>query len=191
MLRHLQIAVLATFVAVGFVAHAEDSVDQNFLKTYKISSEDLLEVSVWKEPDLQRTVVVRPDGGITMPLVGSVQAAGLTTEELQAVLTEKIDRYIPDPVVTVSVQEIRGFKIYLSGEVNQPGEYLVGRYVDVLQALTMAGGLTPFADKSNVQIRRRVNNVEQIFEFNYNEVQKGKALSQNIILQPGDTIIAR
>ena len=167
-----------------------ESSGRNFFESYKISAEDVLEVAVWKEEDLQRTVVVRPDGGITMPLIGSVQAAGLTTDELQSLLAEKIDTYVPDPVVTVSVTEIRGFKIYIVGEVSSPGEFLLGRYVDVLQALTMAGGLTPFANKSDIKILRREIGGEKIFRFNYNEVLKGKRLEQNIRLEPGDTIIA-
>lgn len=156
---------------------------------YRINAEDLLEVSVWKEEDLQKTVIVRPDGGITLPLIGNVQAAGKTTQELQETLTSKLDEFIPDPVVTVSVAEIRGYKIYITGEVANPGQYLIGSYVDVLQALTMAGGITPFADRSDIRILRRIGSAESIHRFNYNQVQKGRRLEQNIVLRAGDTII--
>ena len=162
---------------------------QGATEAYRINSEDLLEISVWKEEDLQKTVAVRPDGGITLPLIGNVQAAGMTTEELQQALTEKLDEYIPDPVVTVSVAEIRGYKIYITGEVQNPGEYLMGTYIDVLQALTLAGGVTPFADKNDIRILRRNGASESILKFDYNQVQKGRKLEQNIILKAGDTII--
>ena len=189
-MKYIALIAGALLSVLSPLVGAEEVAGAAFSNDYKISSEDILEISVWKEEDLQRTVTVRPDGGITMPLIGSVHAAGLTTEELQQVLTTKIDAYIPDPVVTVSVAEVRGFKIYVSGEVANPGEYLIGRYVDVLQAITMAGGLTPFAKRSDIRILRREEGKEAMFYFNYNQVQKGKRLEQNILLQPGDTVIA-
>ena len=110
---------------------------------YQIGPEDVLEISVRRADSLQREVLVRPDGGISFPLVGDVQAAGKTPEELQAVITERLQRYIPKPVVTVTAKEVAGYRIYVLGQVNNPGQFVVGRYVDVLQALTLAGGLTP------------------------------------------------
>ena len=156
---------------------------------YRINPEDVLEISVWKEEDLQKTVTVRPDGGITLPLVGNQQAAGKTTSELQADLTEAIDEFIPDPVVTVSVAEIRGYKVYITGQVTQPGEYLMGSYIDVLQALTMAGGVTAFADQNDIRIIRRQGGRTETLKFNYAQVQKGRNLEQNIVLKAGDTIV--
>src|SRR5690606_28119668 len=127
---------------------------------YEIGPEDLLEISVWREKDLQREVLVRPDGWITFPLVGPILAAGKTTQQLQAEITERLQKYIPNPVVTVTVQKIQGLKVFVLGRVEKPGEYVVGRYVDVLQALSLAGGLTPFANADEIKILRRENGRE-------------------------------
>ena len=156
---------------------------------YEIGPEDLLEISVWREQDLQREVLVRPDGWLTFPLVGNIRAAGKTTQELQAEITAKLRKYIPDPVVTVTVKKVQGLKIFVIGRVGKPGEYVVGRYVDVLQALTLAGGLTPFADADAIKILRKEGGRERIIPFNYTEVTRGRNLEQNIRLQAGDVIM--
>ena len=157
--------------------------------SYRIGPEDVLVISVWKEEALQREVLVRPDGWISFPLVGDVQAAGRTTKELTNEIRVRLTRYIPDPVVTVTVKEIAGNKIFVIGRVNKPGEYVIGRYVDVLQALALAGGLTPFAVEKKIKIVRKRNDKEVVYRFNYAEVEKGKNLEQNIILQGGDVVI--
>ena len=156
---------------------------------YRISAEDLLEISVWKEEDLQKEVIVRPDGGISFPLAGDVQAAGLTPEELERSISQGLQEFIPDAVVTVSVVEIRGLRIYVSGNVASPGQYTVGRYVDVLQAITLAGGLTPFADRNSIRVIRRDEEGERVFKFNFGQVQRGVKLEQNILLQPDDVVV--
>jgi polysaccharide export outer membrane protein len=156
---------------------------------YRISAEDLLEISVWKEEDLQKEVIVRPDGGISFPLAGDVQAAGLTPYELEQSISQGLQEFIPDAVVTVSVLEIRGLRIYVSGNVTAPGQYTVGRYVDVLQAITLAGGLTPFADKNSIRVIRRDEGGERVFKFNFGQVQRGVKLEQNILLQPDDVVV--
>lgn len=156
---------------------------------YRINPEDVLEISVWKEPDLERSTVVRPDGGISFPLVGDLMAAGKTTGELTAELAQAIDAYVPGAVVSVSISEINGLRIFVTGKVRSPGEFLVGRYVDVLQALTLAGGLTPFADAKKIRILRRGNGGEQVFLFNHDQVRRGNKSEQNILLQPGDTVV--
>jgi len=156
---------------------------------YKLAPEDVLEISVWKEEGLQREVLVRPDGLLSFPLVGSLQAAGQTPEEVRAQLIEKLKKYIPDPVVTVSVTSVAGNKIYVLGKVNRPGVYNVGHYVDVMQALALAGGLTPFAAANNINILRRSDGEQQSFGFKYGEVEDGEALQQNIILKSGDVVV--
>lgn len=156
---------------------------------YKISAEDVLDISVWREPDLQRQVIVRPDGGISFPLVGDIEAAGKTPAELQNALVARLETYIPDAVVTVSVVELRGLRIYVTGKVRNPGQYLVGRYVDVLQAITLAGGLTPFANQRDITIRRREDGREVVYEFDYTEVERGRNLSQNIQLRADDVVV--
>lgn len=156
---------------------------------YEIGPEDVLEISVWKEKDLQREVLVRPDGWLTFPLVGNVKAAGKTAQELEQEIRLRLRKYIPDPVVTVSVLKIQGLKIFVIGRVEKPGEYMVGRYVDVLQALTLAGGLTPFAKESEIKILRKQGDKEVVIPFDYGAVKRGRQLDQNITLKSGDTII--
>lgn len=155
---------------------------------YSIGPEDMLEVSVWREEDLQRQVLVRPDGKISFPLAGDIPAAGRTTEQVQQDISERLKRYIPEPVVTVTVVTIGG-KIYVIGQVSNPGAYVIGRYVDVLQALTLAGGLTPFASENKIKVLRREGGREVVFPFEYADVKKGKNLEQNVILRGGDTVV--
>lgn len=155
---------------------------------YRIGPEDMLEISVWREEDLQRQVLVRPDGKISFPLAGDIPAAGRTTEQVQQDISERLKRYIPEPVVTVTVVTIGG-KIYVIGQVSNPGAYVIGRYVDVLQALTLAGGLTPFASENKIKVLRREGGQEVVFPFEYADVKKGKNLEQNVILRSGDTIV--
>lgn len=156
---------------------------------YEIGPEDVLEISVWKEKDLQREVLVRPDGWLTFPLVGNIKAAGKTAHELEQEIRLRLRKYIPDPVVTVSVTKIQGLKIFVTGRVSKPGEFMVGRYIDVLQALTLAGGLTPFAKESQIKVLRREGNKEIVIPFNYSEVKSGKRLEQNIKLRSGDVVV--
>ena len=137
---------------------------------------------------MQLQVLVKPDGGITFPLVGDLHASGLTTAELTEQLKQKLKRYIPNPVVTVSVMNSVSNKIYVVGKVNRPGEYKATHYMDVLQALSLAGGLTPYADSNDIKIIRRQNGKEKVFDFNYNKVISGKKLEMNILLEAGDTI---
>ncbi len=158
--------------------------------SYRIGPEDVLMISVWKEAELQREVLVRPDGGISFPLAGDLVVAGKTTQEVELEITRKIRRYIPDAVVTVSVKTISGYTIYVNGKVNNPGKFTLGSYVDVVQALTLAGGLSPFAKEGSILIQRRDQNGSiTVFPFNYKEIRKGKNLQQNIILQSGDVIV--
>jgi len=156
---------------------------------YQIGPEDVLDIAVWKEKDLQREVLVRPDGWLTFPLVGNVEAAGKTAYQLEQEIRQRLRKYIPDPVVTVSVKKIQGLKIFVIGRVGKPGEYVVGRYVDVLQALTLAGGLTPFAKESNIRVLRKQGGKEVVIPFDFSEVKKGKRLEQNITLRSGDVIV--
>ena len=177
---------LAAVMFAGSVYATGMDVDLN---TYKIEPEDVLEIHVWKEEELQKEVVVRPDGGVSFPLVGTVHAAGKTTSELESALVKQLSEYIPDVVVTVAVKELNGLRIYVNGKVKNPGEYELGRYVDVLQALSLAGGLTPFADGNDIRILRREEGREVMFRFNYGQVQKGRKLEQNIVLQPNDIVL--
>jgi polysaccharide export outer membrane protein len=154
-----------------------------------VQPSDLLQVSVWREPELTQQVVVRPDGGFSFPLVGEVNAVGKTVEELRRELAEQLGGFIPDVVVTVSVLEIRGNKIYVIGQVNQPGEFIVNPRVDVIQALSLAGGTTAFASPSQIFVLRRDNAQQRRLPFNFDAVLRGRDLEQNILLRSGDVVV--
>ena len=156
---------------------------------YRIGPEDVLDISVWKEEELQREVLVRPDGGISFPLAGNVQVEGKTPLEVEQDITVKIQKYIPEAVVTVSVKTVSGYTIFVNGKVKSPGKFVIGRYMDVMQAITLAGGLDTFADEDKIKVIRRQNGKQVVHQFKYNEVKKGNNLDQNIILQSGDVIV--
>lgn len=156
---------------------------------YTVKAGDLLSISVWKEPDLQREALVRPDGSFSFPLVGEVDARGKTVADLNKLVMQRLGKYISDPVVTVTVQEVKGNKIYVIGQVNRPGEFVVNPSVDVMQALSMAGGTTPFASLGDIVILRRTANGKTALPFRYNDVARGKKLEQNIDLQSGDVVV--
>jgi len=173
----------------GLSAHAANQSQAAVDANYKIGPGDVLSISVWKEEGMQLEVLVRPDGGITYPLAGEVQAGGLTPKALTDVLVQKLKKYIPHPSVTVSVLKSVSNKIYVIGKVNRPGEFTATGYMDVLQALTMAGGLTPFADSDEIKIIRRTESGTKMKLFDYDEVISGERLDMNIILKAGDTVV--
>jgi polysaccharide export outer membrane protein len=157
--------------------------------SYRLGAEDVMLISVWKDEQLTREVVVRPDGVFSFPLVGDIQAEDHTVEEIRADLVKRLTKYIPNPNVSVSVTKVLSYKVYVVGRVNKPGEYLLGHYTDVLQALSLAGGLTPFAAENNIKIVRRIKRHQQTFPFRYGDVRKGNDLEQNILLQRGDVVM--
>jgi polysaccharide biosynthesis/export protein len=156
---------------------------------YILGPGDTLFVSVWKDPAMTQTVPVRPDGKISFPLIGEIQAGGRSVAQVKAEMEEKISRYVPDPVLTVGVQEIRSMLIYVIGRVNSPGRFAINSNLSVLQALAMAGGCNPFADTKNIRVFRKAGNQTLIIDFNYNEVSAGKNLDQDIMLERGDVIV--
>jgi polysaccharide export outer membrane protein len=156
---------------------------------YKLQPGDLLTVNVWKETDLQSDVLIRPDGGISFALAGDMPAAGLTTDELRAELETRVRKLVPDAVVTVSVKSPNGNRIYVIGKVNHPGDFPLLRPIDVLQAISMAGGVTPFANTDKIRVLRREGSEQSSVRFRYGDVAKGRHLEQNILLQSGDTVI--
>jgi len=157
--------------------------------SYRIQAGDLLFVSVWKEQELQGDVLVRPDGGISFPLAGDMSVAGISIEELRATLVERLLKYIPDPVVTVAVKQIGGNKIFVVGKVNRPGDFPLNRPLDVMQALSLAGGATPFAAINDIHVLRRRDGKQQAIKFRYGDIEKGKSLEQNMLLESGDTVV--
>ncbi len=158
-------------------------------KTYIIGEQDVLSIDVWKEKDISQTVVVRPDGKITIPLVDEVYVVGLTPVQLQSLLEDKLKPFLTVPQVTVIVKEISSRKVYLMGQVGRTGPFLINSTTTVLQLIAQAGGLRDFAKRKKIYIMRTDNGKTEQFRFNYDDVIKGKHLEQNITLRPGDTIV--
>ena len=156
---------------------------------YEVQPSDVLQVSVWREPELTQQVIVRPDGAFSFPLVGEVNAVGKTVEELRKEIVQALTRIIPDVVVTVAVIEIKGNKVYVIGQVNQPGEFIVNPRVDVIQALSLAGGTTAFASPSEIFVLRRDNGQQKRLPFNFEAVLRGRDLEQNVLLRSGDVVV--
>ena len=156
---------------------------------YLLGPEDVVEVSVWKEPDMTRQLVVQPDGKIYYPLVGEIRAAGKTVKQLQEEISKKLEKFVTDASVTVILLKTQNYKIFVTGKVNKPGEFQVGRPTSVLQAISMAGGLTTFASPKNIKVVRKISGQDELYNFDYKDVSKGMMLYQNIILQPGDVVV--
>jgi polysaccharide export outer membrane protein len=159
------------------------------LSSYRVGAEDVLEISVWHEEALKKELLVRPDGGVSYPLIGEVQVAGKTVLEIREEITKRLERFIPDPAVSVAILKVGSQRVYVIGKVNKPGEYPLGRYVDVLQALSMAGGLTPFADSNDIRVMRREGGRQVVLPFEYGRVVRGQKLEQNIQLRGGDVVV--
>ena len=159
------------------------------LPSYRLQPGDVITVSVWKETELQSEVLVRPDGGFSFALAGDVDAVGKTVEEIRAILVERLKRYIPNPVVTVAVKLIGGNRIYVVGRVNHAGDFPLSSPLDVMQAIALAGGTTPFAAINDIVILRRHNGEQQALHFHYSDVARGRELAQNVLLQGGDTVV--
>jgi len=171
--------------AMGQTAKAPATADPNYI----IGAQDVLEIDVWKEAELTRAVPVRPDGKISLPLLNDVQAAGLTPTQLSEDLTTELKKFITDPQVTVIVTEINSQRVYILGEMTRPGAYPLLPGMTVLQALSSAGGFTPFANSKKIYVLRSEGGKQQKFPFNYKEVIKGKNTEQNIVLKAGDQIV--
>lgn len=156
---------------------------------YLVQAGDTLQISVWKEQELQGDVLVRPDGGMTFPLAGELEAAGRSVEEIRKELQTRLTKYIPDPVVTVVVKKAEGSRIFVVGKVNRPGDFALYRPMDVMQALSLAGGTTPYASVNEIRVLRREAGHQLVFRFRYDDVRRGRDLAQNILLRSGDTVV--
>ncbi|MCP3871809.1 MAG: polysaccharide export protein [Desulfobacteraceae bacterium] len=158
---------------------------------YKIGPGDILDISVWKNPDLSKQVAVLPDGNIHFPLVKELKVEGLSVEELEDMLIGKLKKYVPEPDLFVSIVQVNSMLIYVIGKVNKPGRFAISKNIDVLQALAVAGGLNAFAKEKEIGIFRKANGKTNHFNFNYEEVSEGNKLEQNITLKRGDVIVVR
>ena len=157
--------------------------------TFVIGNDDVLAINVWKEPDISRSIPVRSDGKISLPLVGEVQAAGLTPLKLEKDIAEKLKSYISEPEVSVMVQQVNSQKFNILGQVTKPGTYVIANSPTVLDAIALAGGFRDFAKKKSIYVLRHGASGEVRLAFNYKDVSEGKHMEQNVKLQPGDTII--
>jgi len=193
MKRYFWIKIRALLVAVLFLSAACQSVyvgrdlQAPSPETYVIGPEDVLNIYVWKEETLSRTVPVRVDGKVSLPLVNDVQAAGLTPPQLQEIVAQKLRDFIDDPVVSVIVMESNSFKVYISGEVKNPGVHRLRSETSLLQIISMAGGFTEWANQKKILVIRKESGKEVRMTVNYKKMVKGKIPA--LVLKPGDTII--
>lgn len=158
-------------------------------KDYVIGADDVLDVNVWKEQELTRTLQVRPDGKISMPLLGDVQAAGMTPGQLAQNVSERLKKFLTAPQVTVILTQINSQRVYVMGEVTRPGAYPVLPGMTVLQAISSAGGLTQFANSKKIFVMRNENHIQTKYPFSYKEVLDGRKAEENLAVKAGDTIV--
>lgn len=189
-------SVLLVIVVITFVHYiasetlAQETGDisgktkQTTQNEYLVGPEDVLEISVWKNADLSRIVIVRPDGRISLPLIGDVQAAGRTPEELREAIVEKLQEYQEAVVASVIVQEVNSYRIFMLGEIRTPGPYTLKRHTSILQAISLAGGFTEFASKNKIVLIREGSRIKVRFD----DLVKGGGNNGDIVLKPGDTV---
>jgi polysaccharide export outer membrane protein len=187
-IRRIYSASLPILFALLTTAASENVMAQS-ARDYALQPGDEIEVSVWGEENLQRTVLIRPDGKFAFPMAGEVSAAGRSPLETQIELTKKLLVYIPEAVVTISVTGFEGNKIYVIGQVQRPGSFVMNPRINVLQALSLAGGTTPFAALDDIIVIRGTGSSQRVFDFAYNKIIRGRNLEQNIELESGDVVI--
>ncbi len=169
---------------------AETSATKPHDDSFVIGNDDVLAINVWKEPDISRSIPVRSDGKISLPLVGEVQATGQTPLKLEQDIASRLKNYIAEPEVTVIVQQINSQKFNILGQVNKPGSYVITNSATVLDAIAVAGGFRDFAKQKSIYVlRQNADGTQTRIPFNYKEVVKGQHSAQNIELQPRDTIV--
>lgn len=180
--------LVTLMIAMSSAVSAQESASRA-APDYRLNPGDVIQISVWKEPDLQKDVLIRPDGKFSFPLAGDIMASGRTPEEVRDQLSKRLAKFIPDLVVSVSVLQINGNKIYVIGQVQRPGEIIANPQIDVVQALSIAGGGTPYAALNDIKVLRRTPTGQVAIPFRYLDVEKGKRLEQNIMLKAGDIVI--
>ncbi len=180
----IRLVVIGLLLSISLLAHAETT-------PYHVNPGDVLIVNVWNEKDLTLEVLVRPDGTISIPLAGQVQAGGLSVPDIEKNLTTALAKYMKDqPSVTVMIKQTAGYVIYVIGKVNKPGQFPINQPTDVMQALAMAGGLNTFAAENSVNVLRRdKDGAQKAIPFRYSDVKAGEQLQTNIVLQSGDIVV--
>jgi polysaccharide export outer membrane protein len=179
----LLVGCLLAAAAVSLPGNAQQ------LPDYTLNPGDQIDIAVWKELELTKTVIVRPDGKFSFPLAGEIQASGRTIAQVQVEITNKLKTYIPEAVVTAAVKELDGYRIYVIGQVTKPGSFVMNPRMNVLQALTVAGGMTPFAGLNGIIVLRGNGAAQRVIQFHYSEVVKGRNLNENIQLEAGDVVV--
>jgi polysaccharide biosynthesis/export protein len=159
--------------------------------TFRVGVEDVLSISVWRDADLTQDVPVRPDGRISLPLLQDIDAAGKTPKELAVDIQRRLKEFLSAPAVTVTVKEVNSLKAYLTGEVVRPGPILLRSQVRLLQGIALAGGMTPFGGRGGIIIYRKSRQGEKVIELSYKDLLSGKKPEDNLILEPGDTVVVR
>jgi polysaccharide export outer membrane protein len=184
-MRKLVVWLLGTLLfSLGVGGHASAQT-----LPYEIGPGDVVEISVWRDESLSRTLIVPPDGIISFPLIGDIKMESMTVDKLRLKVTKLLANYVPDATVTVILTELNSLRAYVIGKVNKPGVYSITMDTTVMQILSIAGGLNPFADEDQIHILRRINNKTIKVPFDYSQVLKGNNLEQNIVLKRGDVVV--
>ena len=183
----ITLMILSVLVFAPLIA-AQEQADR-LVEGYVVGPGDVLDISVWKEEALNKRVTVLPDGRISFPLIGEITAGGKTVAELVKELEIRLGRYVPDVNLSLMVHQVNSMLIYVIGRVNNPGRFVLNTEVNVLQALAMAGGLNPFAKRRKIKIFRKKTQQTELFNFDYDDVARGRRLEQNIQLRRGDVIV--
>lgn len=190
-LLSLAVSMACLFSAPSFAAPSSMASSSTESPSYRINAGDVLLIFVWNEKDLSQEVLVRPDGMISLPLAGQIQAGGLPVDAVQKNITTALTKYMKDePSVTVAIKETRGYSIFVLGKVNRPGQFLINQPTDVMQALALAGGLNTFAAESSINVLHRdKDGVQKTIRFRYSDVKVGDNLHTNIQLDSGDIVV--
>lgn len=165
------------------------SLNVSSAERYLLNAGDVLEISVWNEEALQKQVVVLPDGMISFPLAGELLAKGKTVSELQSMLKQNLTEFLAEPVVTVSVTNVSGNTIHILGKVTTPGNFVMNQTIDVIQALSLAGGLSPYAKENDIIVLRRNGDKHQVFPVYFAAIKNGQQLESNVLLKSGDVVV--
>lgn len=188
--KYILISLVAfTALSVSGNATAAEPAPARSSEAYLIGPGDILDISVWKNPDLTKTVTVLPDGKIAFPLVGELHAANNTRKQLSNELRSRLKRFVPEANLSVVVVQVNSMLVYVIGRVNNPGHLVLNTKINVMQALAMAGGLNPFAKRDSIKIVRNSESAIKYFDFDYDSVFKGSKPAQNILLKRGDVIM--
>jgi polysaccharide export outer membrane protein len=177
---------LSLFTLFLFVALFSKS---SLAERYLLNAGDVLDISVWNEEALEKQVIVLPDGTVSFPLAGELMAQGKTVSELQSGLKVKLSEYLSDPVVTVSVINVNGNTVHILGKVTNPGNFVMSQPLDAIQALSLAGGLSTYAEENNIVVLRRNGNQQEVLPVRFGSIKKGQSLETNILLKSGDVIV--